>query len=329
MMSVSKFPLQFEHLEDRNAPGGILDGFTPLALWGTDLPLFDPLPASSVRVLPAAEGVTTTPVLTPPVDLTGPTALKIPVTEPGAALAAPLGDPMLARTVAAVTSQGHGTIQGPGAIRPGFDENELETCDDCRTISAQELGFAFTLGATTFDRVYVYSNGIVSSLSAISPARVGSTEPLDTFGPETGVILAGFWADVDLRGAGAVRWGVGEVDGYAAWAVTWDGVGHYNAQTEQLNTFQIVLIDFSADFSFYRIEYNYGSIQWQVGDFRPDLAPRVGFTDGKGTAAEVAGSGKMDTLTDDNPDTGLINYDDGYAAGASKVPGRHQIDFFI
>src|SRR5262249_30308768 len=155
-------------------------------------------------------------------------------------------------------------------------------------------GFAFRLGAVSFDRVYVYSNGFVSSLSVISPARVGSTEPLDTFGPDTGVILAGFWADVDLRGAGAVRWGTGKVDGYAAWAVTWDGVGSFYERTDLLNTFQIVLIDFSADFRFYRIEYNFGSIQWQAGDFRPDLAPRVGFTDGRGTAAEVAGSGKMD-----------------------------------
>jgi Nidogen-like/Thrombospondin type 3 repeat/Dockerin type I domain len=115
-----------------------------------------------------------------------------------------------------------------------------------------------------------------------------------------------------------VTFGPGTVNGRAAFAVNWPGVGCFRENASVLNFFQAVLIDRSdvapGDFD---IEFNYDSIQWETGQFSGgDSAclggdsARVGFSAGTGlpgTFFELPGSGQNGAFLDTNPATGLIH----------------------
>lgn len=325
--------IRFEHLEDRNAPGSILDSFSPLSMWGTDTPLLSVLNSATSDLRASAGEVRE--LLTAPVGAYLETSAQVLAKQQATVSLADFGGPIVGEDLVGILgslggNNGGGTVMGPGAIRPGFDSDTLPTCDDCTHQDPSLLGFTMTVSGLSFDSIRVYSNGFIGHIddpgTVFNPGLVGFTPPmadLDVTGAGLqGFLAAGFWGDADMRGAGTVTYGVGDADGYLAWAATWTGVGYYDSHTDLLNTFQIVLIDYS-EFGFYGIEFNYGSIQWQAGDFAPNLAPRFGYTRANGMeGVEGLGSGEFGVLTDDGA-MPLISYDDAFGQGASGIPGRH------
>ncbi|HLH03053.1 MAG TPA: nidogen-like domain-containing protein [Bryobacteraceae bacterium] len=153
------------------------------------------------------------------------------------------------------------------AIVPFTLANTLPATDDGSS-SAVPLGIDTAFGINflggLFTDVYVNNNGNVT---------FGS--PLSQFTPNglaTGVgypIIAPFFADVDTRGTGSgvVAYGTATYKGRSAFVVDWPNVGYFDAHTDKLNNFQLILIDRSdTGAGNFDIEFNYGQIQWETGD---------------------------------------------------------------
>jgi hypothetical protein len=236
----------------------------------------------------------------------------------------------LGRLLPHKASHGPGT-QGESAIRYdiGYD-NELGPCDDCTT-GLTDLGFTMTVGNTSFSQVDISNNGVIANF-LLPASYAAESQPLEDLRIPGGVLIAPFLADVDnSTGEGQVTYGQGTAEGDPAFAVTWTNVGYYQQHTDLVNTFQIVLIDRSGGGNGGKggqfLEFNYGSIQWDSPDAGRPLAPRVGFAEtvDKGLSLEAYGSGTFGALTDDNPDTGLVNYDDAFGQGGSGILGRHVV----
>lgn len=193
--------------------------------------------------------------------------------------------------VALVATAGAADAQ---AIRntSGFSMTQMSRTDD-GSVGPVNLGFQLDFFGLVRNQVFVNNNGNITfngSLSTYTPTQItgGSV-----------AMLAPFFADVDTEGgAGVTSYGTGTVDGHAAFAVDWPGVGYFNNHTNLVNTFQLMLIDRSdvgaGDFDF---EFNYGSIQWETGDYSGGsngvggTSARAGWTNGAGTYYELAGSG--------------------------------------
>jgi hypothetical protein len=236
------------------------------------------------------------------------------------------------------------TTLGPlraGPIRTGFDTDSLPKFDDASSGPAT-VGFGVNFYGTTYRQLYVNENGNVtfgSPLGAFSPVSLGQLRyPM----------LAPFFADVDHTAAGAVTFGAGTVNGHAAFAATWAGVGYYSNHADRLNDFQVVLVDRSdTGKGNFDAEFNYARVQWESGDFSGGIgglggsAARAGFTDGNGKAVELPGSGVAGSLLDGGPPgtalaRNLLNSDvagryvfsfrdgvpeDGATDGGGPVPG--------
>jgi hypothetical protein len=193
---------------------------------------------------------------------------------------------------------------GPNAVAhvSGCDANTLAANDDEST-GAVALPFELNFFGAHYNSAYVNNNG-----------NVTFTEPLDTFTPEPILtlglpLIAPFWADVDTTGLGSdvVTYGNATFQGRPAFCVMWDGVGvgYYDAQTDKLNNFQLLLVDRSdvaaGDFD---IVFNYDQIQWETGDASDGVgglggfSARWGFTDGSATSFEGPGSAVNGALLD-------------------------------
>lgn len=201
------------------------------------------------------------------------------------------------------------TASGPapaGPIRTGFDTDSLPRIDDS-TSGPTPVGFGLNFYGTTYNQLYVNENGTVtfaSPLGAFTPVKLSQMRyPM----------LAPFFADVDTLAAGAVTYGTGTVNGHAAFAATWAGVGFYNRHADTRNDFQVVVVDRSdTGAGNFDAEFNYARVRWESGDFSGGVgglggsSARVGFTDGAGTAYELPGSGVPGSLLDGGPpDTAL------------------------
>lgn len=210
-----------------------------------------------------------------------------------------------------------------GAIRAGFDSNQLPRNDDGST-GRVPLGFDVNFFGTTFDSLFVNNNGNVTfdfPLSTFTPFELASTGR---------AIIAPFFADVDTRRAGdPVRYGAGVVDGHPAFGVGYLNVDCFVSNTTRgvRNFFQVILVGRSdratGDFD---IEFNYNRIQWETGQASGATAAclggssaRVGFSNGSGqpgTFFEFPGSGVPGAFLDDNLSTGLIH--SSASAGAAQ-----------
>lgn len=211
-------------------------------------------------------------------------------------------------------------------LRTGFDAFELGPNDD-NSSAATPLGFQANFFGNLHDEVIVNNNGNVTfaaPLSAFTPFDLTSTDRQ---------IIAPFFADVDTTALGRVTYGTGTVDGRAAFAATWDGVGYYDAQSDKQNTFQAVLIDRSdvapGDFD---IEFNYGSIQWETGDFSGGIAglggssARVGYSNGSGdvgTFFELEGSAVNGAFVDGGSVSLEVWQQDGQPEGRIVFQARN------
>ncbi|MEO7216664.1 MAG: nidogen-like domain-containing protein, partial [Gemmatimonadaceae bacterium] len=231
------------------------------------------------------------------------------------------------------------------AVRSGFNTTSDGRNDDgtyvtggctssgngsaCQPGTPVPIGFTANLFGTTFNAVYVNTNGNVTinqGLSDYTPASLtgGGIPPM----------LAPFFSDVDTRGAasGVVSFGQGTAGAYGAFGVNWPGVGYYSSATDKLNTFQLILIDRNdtgtGNFDF---EYNYNQVQWELGDadYGSDglgttgqTCAFAGYSNGLGGTNNVSynlpGSGTCGALLDGGGDHALITHSQN-----SDVNGRY------
>ncbi|MFN8542772.1 MAG: nidogen-like domain-containing protein [Candidatus Binatia bacterium] len=205
----------------------------------------------------------------------------------------------------------------PGAVRtlPGFTTNTLAANDDDSTAEVP-IGFPINFFGHDYSGLYVNNNGNVTfdeALADFTPFNLTQTAR---------VIIAPFFADVDTRGeeSSVVRYGNDTVDGHPAFGVNWVGVGYYDGHSDELNAFQLVLIDRSdvAPKAF-DVEFNYDHILWDLTDSSEgqEPGPRAGFSNGGDQALELDGSGESGVWLDSSP-TGLV-----HASRDSTEPGRY------
>ena len=218
-----------------------------------------------------------------------------------------------------------GSHASAGAVRTGFDSSTLAANDDGST-GIVPIGFAINFFGVTSTDLFVNNNGNVTFLNPL-----GTYTPFDLTSTHT-EIIAPFFADVDTRGAGSglTSYGNGTVNGHQAFGVTWPAVGYYPAQTNKLNTFQLIIIDRSdTGAGNVDLEFNYNQIQWETGSASGGSnglggnSARAGYSNGTGdpgTSFELPGSAVNGAFIDGGPNalvSGSLN---------SGVAGRY--DFF-
>lgn len=206
---------------------------------------------------------------------------------------------------------GSGLDDTAPVIRLGFNDNTLPPNDDSST-GLVPIGFDIDFLGVVFDQLYVNNNG-----------NVTFDTPLFTFTPfdliaNNVAIIAPFFADVDTRFHGdPVTYGTGTVGGQAAFGVNWLNVDYFAsspAHGEQLNSFQLVLVDRSdiapGDFD---IEFNYGQITWETGSASGGVgglggsSARAGFSNGLDFNFELNGSASNGAFLDSGPsETSLV-----------------------
>jgi hypothetical protein len=233
-------------------------------------------------------------------------------------------------------TQGFFMLGSPTAIRPGFTNNILADTDhgsDDGSTDLVPIGFAVNFFGRSYSNLYVNNNGNVTFNDAL---HTWTPQSLVDLGKN---IIASFWADVDTRStnSGVVTYGIGTVDGRAAFGVSWIDVGYYSEKNNRLNSFQLVLIARSDRASGdYDVEFNYAQIRWEAGDvsggsdglwaggeITSDHCPaRAGYASSGGSTFEMNGSAVPGALLDANLTTGLIYHDFN-----STVPGRYVFQF--
>ncbi|MGI8549989.1 MAG: nidogen-like domain-containing protein [Dehalococcoidia bacterium] len=204
----------------------------------------------------------------------------------------------------------------PSNFRPGLNTSQLPPTDDGSS-AAIPIGFTVNFFGQNYSSLYINNNGSITFNAPFSDYR--QTNLANT----KRAIIAPFFADVDTRPAGqstpmgaVVTYGMGIVNGFPAFGVTWPGVGYYNQHTDKLDNFQLVLIQRSDRGSGeFDIEFNYDQIQWETGDANGGsgglggASARVGYASGSGSANsfELPGSGVPGSFLDANTATGLIH----------------------
>ena len=196
-----------------------------------------------------------------------------------------------------------------------FSLTTLSTCDDCAA-GPVDLGFSADFFGTTYTSLYVNNNGIVtfgaSDSNAYNPQNIASI-PVP--------VIAPFYADVDTTATGTVTYGTGTYDGQAAFMVNWTGVGYAIDENDKTDTFQLVIVSEGAgNFDIY---FDYGAMQWDVGDSSggddgtcsdgsgdPAVA---GYSNGTGNVVELQGSGTCGALIDGGADALDTATDDSVA----------------
>jgi hypothetical protein len=211
------------------------------------------------------------------------------------------------------------------AVRPnpGFMATDLGRSDDGSS-EAVPLGFSVIYAGTTYDSLYVDTNGYVA-FEKPPPVRFTGSSFRQR-------LIAPFFADVDTSApeSGTVHYGPDMVGARSAFGVTWPGVGYYNTQADKLDSFQLVIIERGdvAPGSF-DVELNYETIAWESGSSATGSvaglggqpSALVGYSDGV-TDTLMPGSGTPGSFLDDNSVTGLARGSD-----RATVPGRYVLEF--
>ncbi|MCG8464770.1 MAG: hypothetical protein MI750_07960, partial [Xanthomonadales bacterium] len=207
------------------------------------------------------------------------------------------------------------TIPAP-ALRNFALSQTLQTCDDC-TSGAVNMGFTINYFGTNHSNIFVNSNGNATfggGFTGFTPSGLGSVSE---------AILAPFFGDVDLRGAGSITYDTTTLGGRPAFVINWNGVGYFSSATNRLNTFQMVLVS-RADIApgDFDVEFNYNQIQWETGDASGGndglggASAVVGYSDGIVVSfLELTGSLVNGAFLDGNPNTGLVNDGTGAQCG--------------
>lgn len=188
----------------------------------------------------------------------------------------------------------------------GFTSGVMRNGDD--NFVELQLPFPINMGGRIYSSGFLSNNGNISfgSVSTVLDGRAN-------FVPR-GIrsinfpMIAPFYADVDTTNSSAVTYGADRVDGRPAFGINWPGVGRYDRKNDKLNTFQVVLID-RADTGTgnFDIEFNYASIQWDIGDdtVLGRAYASAGYTNGLGgdnaQSFEFPGSLQENAFVDEGP----------------------------
>ena len=201
-----------------------------------------------------------------------------------------------------------------------FTDHTLAANDDGST-GLVNIGFTLNFFGASYSQLYVNNNGNVTfddTLGTFTPFNL-----LTTATP----MLAPFFADVDTRGSlsSKVQYGQDTLDGRNVFGVNWINVGYYNAQSDKLNSFQLIIHDRSdigvGDFDF---EFNYDRILWETGSASGGSggfggsSARAGWSNGVSASHEITGSAVNGALLDSNAATGLV-----HNSLSSPVEGRY------
>ncbi len=119
------------------------------------------------------------------------------------------------------------------------------------------LPFTFTLYGEVYNSLYINNNGNVSFVNAYG------TYSSSSFPNASYKMVAPFWADVDTRGAGTVKYKLTSNALY----VNWTAVGYYNSMVDKLNSFQLIISD-GADpviAGGNNVSFCFGDMQWTTG----------------------------------------------------------------
>ncbi len=188
----------------------------------------------------------------------------------------------------------------------GFGADQLVSANDSSTPAISLSGvFAggFRLFSQTFQSMYINSNGnltFTSPLSGYAPSAIGA-------GYDS-VILAPFWAEVDMRAGASAATGGNTTGSDSVWysldaihktvTVTWYDVGSFDMAKSKTDTFQVQLVanvDGSED-----IRFLYQNVQWTTGSGGVDglggPPARIGYSSGAGDMYELPGSGAQAAL---------------------------------
>ncbi|PTQ89028.1 nidogen-like domain-containing protein [Agitococcus lubricus] len=195
----------------------------------------------------------------------------------------------------------------------GFGEQILLVNDDDSSDVIDISTIFGTAGLNFFGQsytnLYVNNNGNItfgSPLSDYTPDPIGSN--LDY------PIIAGFWADVDTRGAtgnisgggnslgtNRVYYDIDATNGVLT--ATWDDVGYFSSHSDKVNAFQIQLIKRGNQGDF-DIIYRYEAVNWTTGDASAGsnglggVVARIGYSAGNGISYELPLSGNQQQVLD-------------------------------
>ena len=168
-----------------------------------------------------------------------------------------------------------------------FSPSPCGSNDDGSTFYALD-GWSFDLRGEAWDGLFINNNGNVSFGASYNTysADAGAAFVLSR-------MLAPFWSDVDTTGTGAVwlkEWSVANGDAVNRLVITWDHVGYYDAHSDLLNTFQVILTDGTDPLLGFaeNVCFSYGDMQWTTGDASNGVG---GFGAGDEGSALVGASG--------------------------------------
>lgn len=187
-------------------------------------------------------------------------------------------------------------VASTGPIRDvsSFTLWELAPNDDGSS-SEISLPFPVTIRSSPYQSLYVNNNG---NVTFDGPMYQYTPQPFGLLGRP---MFAPFWADVDTRGTGSVRFGFGVIDGRSAFVVNWNGVGYYPGATDKTATFQLVITSRSdRGIGAVDVEYNYVEIGWEAGSASGGSGGLGGYSARVGVASALIGT----ILTREEPGSG-------------------------
>ncbi len=231
-----------------------------------------------------------------------------------------------------------GCYLASGALQPSDAESDYAACsqntltrNDDGSTDEVALPFSINFFSKTFSSLWVNNNG---NVTFDGPQWIYTPYGLQATNHE---IIAPFFADVDTRdlGSNVVTYGGDTAhDGRPAYfCVDWVDVGYYGSHSDRLNSFQLLLIDRSAEAGGvpgdFDIVFNYDKIQWETGDASGGVgglggnAATAGYSNGTNAALELPGSGTTRAFND----LGTFLDDGAYSLTQSSLgsssPGRY------
>ena len=187
---------------------------------------------------------------------------------------------------------------GVGPLSPTCPSPSQLAGNDDGSTGLIKFSTSFKFLGAVYPGVFVNNNGIltfISSFSTFTPYDLGRLPA-----------VAPYWADVDTRGCGTLKYcqttdagvltAVADTIGNGqtvAWAfiATWDEVGHFNIACDKRNSFQTILAKLGDGSSV--VVFNYGNIEWTTGNAGGGSGGLggtpafVGFYNGDGTSTST------------------------------------------
>jgi len=185
----------------------------------------------------------------------------------------------------------------PGAVlaNDGAVERDIYSVAEVPPNGEREsTPFSINFFGTVYDSFFINENGVISFGAPLSgpPRNVD-----DVFTAGVPVIVP-FYADADMavQGGAALAFTFG-INMFVNLRSTYQG----SSDPSIVDEMQVAFFGSQSTTDF-RLELNYGLLQWQSGDLDGGvnglggIAPRIGFSDGFGRTFEVAGSGENGVL---------------------------------